>query len=158
LRSVPALAGTLAPLLAFVLLLQLGASEYGALLAGLALALDNALLLETRVLVFDGVLIAATLGALTCYLAALRVRGIRRLGWVLATGALGGLAAGTKLTGLAALAMVALAGIGAWARDRRAAMLRAVVGDGLAIAVAALAVYAFRLVAALRAVRRSGAG
>src|SRR5262249_49342532 len=44
LRCVPALAGSLIPLLGFALLIQLGASNFGALVGGIALALDNALL------------------------------------------------------------------------------------------------------------------
>jgi hypothetical protein len=53
LRSGSALAGVLVPLLAFALLCQLGATDFAALVGGLALALDNALLLETRILVVD---------------------------------------------------------------------------------------------------------
>jgi dolichyl-phosphate-mannose-protein mannosyltransferase len=143
LRCVPALAGASIPLLLFALLIQLGASDFGALLGGLALALDNALLLETRTLVFEGVLIAATLGALSCYLAALASAGPSRIGWTLAAGALAGLAVGTKLTGLTALAMIGVCGTAAGLRDRSAAALRALVCDSAVIALAALAVYAF---------------
>ena len=143
LRFVPALAGALIPLLVFVLLVQLGASEWGALVGGLALALDNALLIQTRILALDGVLLASTLGALCCYLAALSAAGRgRRLAWTLACGALAGLAAGTKFTGLTALAIVGLCGIGAWLRDRRFAVLRTLGGDAAGVVAAALAVYA----------------
>ncbi len=142
LRLVPALAGTLIPLLVFALLIQLQASDWGALLGALAIALDNALLIQTRILVLDGVLVAATLGALSCYLAALNARGAPRLVWTLASGLCVGLAVGTKLTGLAALAMVGLCGIAAWLRDRRFSVLRTLAGDAFAVTAAALAVYA----------------
>jgi dolichyl-phosphate-mannose-protein mannosyltransferase len=105
LRLLPNLVGALIPLLALLVLLQLGASRPAALLAGLALALDNALLIQTRYLLLDGLLLAATLGALACFLRAARELGPRRLAWDLATGALAGLAIGTKVTGLAALAL-----------------------------------------------------
>ncbi|HET6146795.1 MAG TPA: phospholipid carrier-dependent glycosyltransferase, partial [Polyangia bacterium] len=141
LRGVPALAGTLIPLLMFALLVQLGASDFGALIGGLALALDNALLIETRLLIVDGVLLAATLASLCCALAAQRAkRG--RLAWALAAGAFAGLAVGTKLTALAVVALIGLCGIAEWLRDRRAAVLRALVADGAAFAASALAVYA----------------
>lgn len=105
LRLLPNLVGALIPLLAVLVLLQLGASRPAALLAGLALALDNALLIQTRYLLLDGILLAATLGSLACFLRASREGGPRRLAWDLAAGALAGLAVGTKVTGLVALAL-----------------------------------------------------
>lgn len=100
LRFVPALMGTLLPLLFFLLLRELKASPPIALIGGLLVALDNGLLVETRFLLVDGMLVASTLGALVCFLAAQRHGG---RGWpLLAAGLLAGLAAGTKLTGLAA--------------------------------------------------------
>lgn len=143
LRCVPALAGSLVPLLAFALLSQLGARPFAAFLGGLALALDNGLLIQTRILALDGVLLAATLGALCCYLAALTSpRAGRRALLALSSGALAGLAAGSKFTGLAALVLVGVCGLGAWLRDRRAARLRALAGDAVLVSAAALAVYA----------------
>jgi dolichyl-phosphate-mannose-protein mannosyltransferase len=143
LRFVPALAGALIPLLVFGLLIQLQASDWGALVGALAIALDNALLIQTRIIALDGVMLASTLGALSCYLAALGARQpAARLAWALAAGALVGLAVGTKFTGLAALALVGACGIAAWLRDFRAATLRVLVGDAVVVTVAALVVYA----------------
>jgi dolichyl-phosphate-mannose-protein mannosyltransferase len=141
LRGVPALAGTLVPLLAFALLVQLGASDFAAMIGGLALALDNALLIETRILVVDGVLLAASLAALCCALAGLRDSS-GRTAWMLAAGAFAGLAVGTKLTALAVVALIALCGISTWVRDRRWAVLRRLIGAAAAFAASALAVYA----------------
>jgi dolichyl-phosphate-mannose-protein mannosyltransferase len=68
------------------------------------IALDNAMLTDTRIIVFDGILVAATFGALACFLAAQRQSGI---GWrLILAGLLAGLALGTKTTGLAALALM----------------------------------------------------
>lgn len=101
-RSVPVVCGILIPILLFWLLRGVGASLPTAWLGGLLLALDNAFLLETRIMLFDGVLVSASLGALVCVLAMDRARSPRgRLGWATATGALSGLAVGTKFTGLA---------------------------------------------------------
>jgi dolichyl-phosphate-mannose-protein mannosyltransferase len=109
LRSVPALAGALLPALIFVLLIQLGASPPAAFLAGFAILLDNALLVQTRLLALDGILLAATFGALSAVLAALSSPdGSRRRLFSLLAGALCGLAAGTKFTGLLALALVGI--------------------------------------------------
>lgn len=104
LRFVPALAGTLIPLAFFFFLRGLRASPPIAFLGGLLIALDNALLVDTRIIVFDGILVAATFGALAFFLAAQRESGIS---WrLVAAGLLAGLALGTKTTGLAALALM----------------------------------------------------
>jgi dolichyl-phosphate-mannose-protein mannosyltransferase len=137
LRVVPALAGTLIPLLFFLLLRELKASPRIALIGGLLVALDNGFLAETRLLLIDGILIAATLGALVCFLAAQRSGRL----WVLvSSGLLAGLAVGTKLTGLAAPGLILLClafGLG---------VVRATPGDrvrqALVVVAAAAAMYA----------------
>lgn len=104
LRFMPALMGALIPALFFLFLRELRASPRIALLGGLLVALDNAMLAETRILVFDGVLVASTMAALVCFFAAQRHGG---RGWRLVlAGALVGLAIGTKTTGLATLGLV----------------------------------------------------
>lgn len=106
LRLVPALSGILLPLVLFALLLQLGATPAAAFLGGLAGLLDNAILLQTRIVALDGILLLATFGSLSALLAALSAAS--RLGasaFALLAGGLAGLAAGTKFTGLAALAV-----------------------------------------------------
>ncbi len=106
LRFVPALMGTLIPLLFFLFLRELNASPPIALLGGLLVALDNAMLVETRIMLVDGVLVASTFGALVCFLAAQRHDG---RGWrLVAAGLLAGLAVGTKLTGLVAPGLIGL--------------------------------------------------
>jgi dolichyl-phosphate-mannose-protein mannosyltransferase len=108
-RLVPALAGIAIPLMLFAWMRQLGASTWAAFLAGLAAALDNALLVQTRVVALDGILLAAIFGALVCHLASERARSrARRTAFALAAGGLAGLAAGTKFTGLAAIALIGL--------------------------------------------------
>lgn len=106
LRFVPALAGTLIPALFLLLLLEFGASFPAALLGGALLVLDNALLIETKIIVWDGVLVASTLAALVCFFGALRTG---KDGWRLVlAGACAGLAVGCKLTGLAAPGLMAV--------------------------------------------------
>ena len=109
LRLMPALAGiAIAPL--FLLLLRyLGASLPAALFGALMIVFDNAILLETRLMLFDGILVAAELGALVCVMAADRAptTGKARLQAALC-GAFAGLSVGTKFTGLVAPALVFL--------------------------------------------------
>ena len=140
LRFVPALAGILLPLVLFALLLQLGASPLAAFLGGLAGALDNALLLQTRIIALDGILLLGTFGGLSAVLAARSAptRG-RRSAFALLAGALAGLAAGTKFTGLAALPVLGavlaapLLPRPSWESLRRAASLSVWVATGVVI-------------------------
>ena len=106
LRIVPALMGTLIPLIFFWFLRELKASPPIALLGGVLAALDNGLLTEGRLLLIDSTLIAATFAAIACFLTALRLGG--RWYWFVATGALAGLAIGTKLTGLVVPGLIGL--------------------------------------------------
>jgi len=107
LRFVPAIAGMLIPLVLFSFLIQLGASPMGAFLGGLAIALDNALLIQTRLITLDGLLLLAMFGSLSCFLAAFRCHDrIRRTKLALCAGLLAGLAPGIKITGLAALGLI----------------------------------------------------
>jgi dolichyl-phosphate-mannose-protein mannosyltransferase len=104
---VPAIAGTLVPLVLFGFLIQLGASPMAAFLGGLALVLDNALLVQTRLITLDGLLLLAIFGSLSCFLAALECDDrIRRTRLALCAGLLAGLAPGIKITGLAALGLI----------------------------------------------------
>jgi len=107
LRLVPAISGTIIPLVLFAFLIQLGASPMAAFIGGLALVFDNALLIQTRLITLDGLLLVAIFGSLACFLAALRCEDrVRRAGLSLSAGLLAGLAPGIKLTGLAALALI----------------------------------------------------
>ncbi len=109
LRLVPALAGIAIPALFLIWLRQLGASLPAAFLGGLLLALDNGLLLETRLILFDGILVASILATLVFLLAMDRARSEARARALAAgCGAFAGLAVGTKFTGLVAPAMVAI--------------------------------------------------
>ncbi len=109
LRLVPALAGILIPVVLFGLMLQLGASPMAAFLTGLAILLDNGLLLQTRVIALDGILLVSIFGALLCYLAAANsANRVRRTGFALLAGFLAGLAVGSKFTGLVAIGLIGL--------------------------------------------------
>jgi dolichyl-phosphate-mannose-protein mannosyltransferase len=110
LRFVPALAGGLIPLLVFILLRQLGASLAGAFLGGFLFAFDNAFTVQSRVIGLDTLLVFFIFSALSTLLAARTRTGKSKIAFMLLSGILTGLSAGTKFTGLAAagLAMVVL--------------------------------------------------
>jgi dolichyl-phosphate-mannose-protein mannosyltransferase len=109
LRLAPALAGTLLPLIIFGVLRQLGADRAAAFFGGLLLVFDNALTIHTRIIGLDTILLAATFGALSLYLAAEQATTARRrvlLSFL--AGCAAGLAAGTKFTGLAIIGLIGL--------------------------------------------------
>ncbi len=108
-RLVPALGGIAAVVIIFFLLIQLGAGIPAAFLGGLAIALDNALVLQSRVLNLDYALISGIFGGLLFYLLAEKQQA-KWLKYLLCAVAGGfcGLALGAKLSGLIGLGMVAL--------------------------------------------------
>ncbi|HSX01578.1 MAG TPA: phospholipid carrier-dependent glycosyltransferase [Candidatus Saccharimonas sp.] len=109
LRLLPALAGTLIIPVFYILLRQLKASRAVAALGALLLLLDNALLVESRFILIDSMLILFGLTAITLYLAARRRQGWPRWRFMAAAAFCAGLAASTKWTGLAILGIIGLA-------------------------------------------------
>jgi len=144
LRAAPALAGTLLPAVLFGLLLQLGARPMAAFLGGLCAVLDNALLVQTRIIALDGFLLLGIFGSLSALLAALAARSARsRVAWTIGAGALAGLAAGTKFTGLAVLPLLAVCiWLPVLRSGARAPSLRAAFGTSTWLLVTAATVYA----------------
>ncbi len=139
LRVVPALAGTLIIPVFYLLLRRLGATRRLATLGGALLLLDNALLVESRVLVPDSMLVLFGLGAVTAFLSARRRAG-RARAWRLAVAALlAGLAVSTKWTGLSALGLIGLV----WAYDawRAHASWRRTAREGALLLAIPMALY-----------------
>ncbi|MDO8414248.1 MAG: phospholipid carrier-dependent glycosyltransferase [Gallionellaceae bacterium] len=109
LRLMPAIAGILLPLIVLIILRQLGASNTAAFFGGLVVLFDNALLLQTRLIALDGILLAATFGTLALFLAAARTQTIGwRIGLALLTGCAMGLAIGSKITAIAVAGLIAV--------------------------------------------------
>lgn len=109
LRLAPALAGTMLPLIIFLLLRQLGASRAAAFFGGLLLVFDNALIAHTRIISLDSILLTTTFGALGLYLGAERAQTARwRAILSFLSGCAVGMAVGTKLTGLAIAGLIGL--------------------------------------------------
>jgi len=106
LRVLPALAGALIIPVFYLFLRNLGASRRVSTLGAALLLLDNALLVESRFILIDSLLILFGLAAVTCFLAARRRSGRLRFWLIAASVLLGGLAASTKWTGLSALGLI----------------------------------------------------
>jgi dolichyl-phosphate-mannose-protein mannosyltransferase len=108
LRLLPALAGTTLVAVFYLLLRELTASRKVATFGAALLLLDNAILVESRLILIDSMLLLFGIGALTCYLASRRLTG--RAHWILLTcsAVLAGMAASTKLTGISALGLIGL--------------------------------------------------
>lgn len=142
LRLVPALCGIAIPILFFFFLRGVGGSVPIAWMGGFLLALDNAFILETRTMLFDGILVASSLGALVCLMRIDRASTAGRAwAWTLASGALAGLAVGTKFTGLAVPALIGIWLARAWWTAARSSERGLIFRRGLLIGVAGVVVY-----------------
>jgi dolichyl-phosphate-mannose-protein mannosyltransferase len=118
LRLLPALAGTALVAVFYLLLRELTASRKVATFGAALLLLDNAILVESRLILVDSMLLLFGIGAITCYLESRRRTG--RAHWILLTASavLAGMAASTKLTGLAALGLIGLVWLAQTLRHR----------------------------------------
>lgn len=118
LRVLPALAGTALVAVFYLLLRELTASRRVATFGAALLLLDNAILVESRLILVDSMLLLFGIGALTCYLASRHRTG--RAHWVLlsASAVLAGMAASTKWSGLTALGLIGLVWFAQTVRQR----------------------------------------
>jgi dolichyl-phosphate-mannose-protein mannosyltransferase len=118
LRVLPALAGTALMAVFYQLLRELTASRRVATFGATLLLLDNAILVESRLILVDSMLLLFGIGAITCYLAASRRTG--RAHWILLTASavLAGMAVSTKWTGMSALGLIGLVWLAQTLRQR----------------------------------------
>lgn len=105
LRFLPRLAGTLLPVLIFLLLLELGFSRLAAMSAGLLVVFENALLVQSRFMLLDAFLLF--FGFLAWWLYA-RYRNHPHFSYIPLIAISAGAAASVKWTGLAFLAIILL--------------------------------------------------
>lgn len=156
LRVLPALAGAALVPLMWLMLRQLGAGRAAAALGATLVLLDNALLVQSRFILLDTMLMAFGVGAITLYLAA-RVRaGPTRFALLAACGVCAGASASVKWTGLAALGLVLLALLTAVASGRRRPSL--VVAEAATVIATAAAVYVASFAIHFALLRNSGSG
>ena len=108
-RMVPALFGALLAGVIYLLLRLMNVSKLFSALGGIAIALDNALIVESRFILMDNILLVMTFGSVAAGIAAVKTRvSTRSFVFVLIAGILAGAATGTKFTGMIAGGLVAL--------------------------------------------------
>jgi dolichyl-phosphate-mannose-protein mannosyltransferase len=109
LRVIPAIAGALLVPLIYIIIRQLGLGRRIAAFGALLVLFDNALMVESRFVLMDSLLLLTGFGALSCYLALRRQKGNRRWLFVVVMAVLIGLLVSTKWTGLAVAGLIATA-------------------------------------------------
>ena len=106
-RMVPALFGTLLAGVIYILLRLMNVSKVFSALGGVAIALDNALIVESRFILMDNILLVATFGTLAFAIATIKVRSnVASWMFVILTGILAGASMGIKFTGMIAGGLV----------------------------------------------------
>jgi dolichyl-phosphate-mannose-protein mannosyltransferase len=111
LRVIPALAGAALVVVFYYFLRELGTGRKIATLGASLLLLDNALTLESRLILLDSMLLCFGMAAFTVFLAARRSSGRRH--WVLlsVSAVLLGMCISIKVTGLCVLGIIGLIGV-----------------------------------------------
>lgn len=105
LRFLPKLAGTLLPVIIFLIALELGLSQKSAFLAGLLLVFENSLLVQSRLILLDAFLLIFGFSGILLFL---KFRSHNSNFYLLISGFFAVLAASIKWTGLTFLAVIIL--------------------------------------------------
>ena len=139
LRVIPAIAGALLVPLVYVVIRQFGLGRRVATLGALLILCDNALLVESRFILMDSLLLLAGFGALSSYLAARGSAGWQRWAWIATTALLIGVLVSTKWSGLALAGLIALL----WLVDgvRQRSEWQRLLGEAALVTVTVVTVY-----------------
>lgn len=108
LRILPALAGAALVPVVYIIIRQLGLGRRVATIGAALVLLDNALLVESRFILMDSILLLAGLGALSSYLAMRRAKAAKRWVWAVAMALLIAILVSTKWSGLAVAGLIGL--------------------------------------------------
>lgn len=138
LRFLPTVAGILLAIVIFLLVLELGLSVPAAFLAGALVALDNALLVQTRLILLDGFLLLFGFGAIFSYV---RWRNGYSKWYLLSAGLLAGGAVSIKWTALTFLAIIGAMELAHLWQDRWAHSLKRLRAVIISLVVAPFLVY-----------------
>ncbi len=139
LRIMPALAGAALVPLVYIIVRQLGLGRRIAAFGALLVLCDNALLVESRFVLMDSLLLLVGMGALSSYLQLRKSKGHRRWVWVIATAVLLGTLVSTKWTGLAVVGLIAVT----WAIEGvlRKVNYRRLLGEAAAVVAVIAGIY-----------------
>ena len=172
LRLLPSIAGTLLPLVLFLLALELGLSRWAAFMLGLLTALENAMIAQSRFILLDSFLLLFGFTALYCYFRWRNLfgkggpakspdgdRGASRSKWyLLSAGLSAGLAMSVKWTGVSFLAIVVLFELFHLWQDRNGTAKRRLHAVILCLIVTPLIVYTATFVVHLGLLSKTGPG
>jgi dolichyl-phosphate-mannose-protein mannosyltransferase len=157
LRILPAIAGILLIPLVWALLRRLGVSRAFAFLGAFLVLLDNAILVESRFILMDSMLLLAGLGAVYLYLVARDTKGRLHWLWLALAAASAGAAMSIKWTGISALGVIGLVWL--WdQRGRDAAALRRRAVELAIFAIIPLSIYVSAFWAHFQLLPKSGEG
>lgn len=109
LRILPAVAGAALVPLMYIIVRQIGLSRQIAVLSAVLVLCDNALLVESRFVLMDSLLLLAGFSALSCYLKLRKTKGNHRWVWLVVLALLLGALVSTKWTGLAVATLITVA-------------------------------------------------
>lgn len=140
LRALPALTGALMIPLAYLLIRELGSGRRTAAFAALLLLVDNAMLVESRLILPDMILLFFGMLAVLGYAYARHASGRARVVWMAGAAAAAGAAVSIKWTGLSALGLIGTAWALEWWRDRRGEW-RALAREAALLVIVPAAVY-----------------
>jgi dolichyl-phosphate-mannose-protein mannosyltransferase len=156
LRVLPALAGALIIPVIYLLLRELGTGRRVATLAAAFLLADNALLVESRFILMDSMLILFGMAAVLFYLMARNRDGASRWTLLAAAAAAAGAAAAVKWTGLSALGLILLA----WSAEglARRRDWRALCREAAVLACVPAAIYVASFAAHFALLKKTGPG
>jgi len=156
LRVLPALAGAALVPLTYIIIRQLGLGRRIATFGALLILCDNALLVESRFVLMDSLLLLTGMGALSGFLRQRKIKSNWRWVWVVGTSLLVGMLVTTKWTGLA---MALLIGI-AWVADGviQKTDWRRLAGEGILAACIIAAIYVGSFVVHFGLLTKSGEG
>ncbi|KAJ1913674.1 Dolichyl-phosphate-mannose--protein mannosyltransferase 4 [Tieghemiomyces parasiticus] len=112
-RAFPALLGTLLPVLSYLIMIESGYSVYTAFLVGMLIVFDNAMVVQSRLILLDTFMLLFLLGAVFFYIRFYKARytPFTRRWWtrLALTGVCLGLVTSVKLVGLLTVGMVGVA-------------------------------------------------
>ena len=156
LRILPALAGIALVPLVYVIIRQFGLGRRVAAIGAVLVLLDNALMVESRFILMDSILLLAGLGALASYLAMRRAKSAARWVWLVVTALLMAILVSTKWSGLAVAGLIGLL----WLIDgiRQHVDWRRLIGEGVAVVAIVLTVYISLFMVHFSLLTQSGEG
>jgi dolichyl-phosphate-mannose-protein mannosyltransferase len=159
LRFLPSLAGALLPLVIYLLALQLGLTPVTAFGAGILVALDNALLVQSRLILLDSFLLLFGFGAILAYATWRNHIEPRSHMWLLVlAGILSGLAISIKWTGASFLGLIMLMElIDVW-RNRHETVRQRLMWIVSSLGIAPLVIYFLVFVIHFSLLGKSGTG